>query len=232
VRRTGGDELMNKAHLRGLGFAAVCLLFALSLTSCWNPFAPPGGDDPNPRPPAQYKVRTSPENVIYNLHTAYEYMNATEYLDCLAEDYVFFLNPDDVDHDPEHPLPDYWDKNEERTIHQNMFGQGTDVEGITLAFTHQSDTFNEGDQEDPLDDMWTYIESVDLRVQLPPDLTLIADAPGEFDFQIDPNEVGPDGEILWEISRQWDRDNPGGSRGQDGSDGRISLSRLKAMYRE
>jgi hypothetical protein len=223
---------MNKAHLRGLWFASVCLICAFSLAGCWNPFAPPGGGDAPQRPPASYKLRTSPENVIYNLHTAYEYMNAAEYLDCLAEDYIFFLNPDDVNEDPEHPLPDYWDKNEERTIHENMFGQNTNVEGITLTFTHQTETFHEGVPEDPLDDTWTYIEGVDLKVQLPPDLTLLADAPGEFDFQIDPNEVGPNGEILWEISRQWDRDNPGGGRGQDAPDGWISLSRLKAMYRE
>jgi hypothetical protein len=221
---------MNKAHIRGLAFSALSVVLTIALAGCWNPFAPDTGGNGPPPQPVEYKLRTSPQNVIHNLATSYTRMDASRYLDCLAEDYIFFLNPDDID-DPEHPLPEYWDKAEERTIHENMFGDGTDVEGVTLVFTHSDAVWHEGDPGDPLDDLWTYIEAIDLRVQLPPDLTLHAEAPAEFLFRVDPDEVGPDGEILWEIWKQWDRSSDG--RNDPGEpDGRISLSRLKAMYRE
>ena len=220
---------MNKALLRGLAVSAMSLLLLFALSGCWNPFAPPGGGDDPPPTPVQYKLRTSPQNVIYNLNTSYVYMNADEYLDCLAEDFIFFLNPDDLTEFPE--LPEYWDKNEEEQIHRNMFGESTDVEAIRLTFTHISNSYDPGPTGDPLDDLWTYVEDIDLQVDLPHDLTLHAQAPAEFLFRVDPDENGPNGEILWEIWKQWDiseekRTGPGGS------DRRLSLTQLKAMFRE
>jgi hypothetical protein len=186
---------------------------------------------PNPEPTDQlvYKPRTCPESVLHNVHKAYENMDAEAYLDCLAEDYVFYLNPDDVDEDPEHPLPEWWDKIEERVIHENMFGKYTDVEGATLVFTHMSQSCDQGqDSIDPLDNLWTFIEGVDLRVQLPPDLTLFADAAGEFLFRVDPDSTGPNGEVLWEILRQWDGSTDGrGFRASHES----SWGSIKAMFR-
>jgi hypothetical protein len=203
------------------------LVFAVA--GCWNPFAPDPGDDPGGGQNVQYKLRTSPQNVIYNLYTSYVYMNATEYLNCLAEDYLFFLNPADLTEFPE--LPEYWDKAEERKIHENMFGEDTNVDGITFVFTHDTAVWDDNGTGDPLDDMWTYREDIDLRVQLPPDVTLHAHAPAEFLFRVDPDETGPDGEILWEIWRQWDLNEEG--RGDPlFSDGSVSLTRLKATFRE
>ena len=220
---------MSKSLLRGLAVSALLVLLISALTGCWNPFAPEKGNNDDPLPDVEYKLRTRPENVIHNLNTSYVRMDADEYLDCLAEQFIFFLNPDDLTEFPE--LPEYWDKIEEEQIHRNMFGEGTDVEGITLVFTHDTAVWEQGDPGDPLDDTWTFREDIDLRVQLPPDLTLHAEAPAEFLFRVDPDEVGPEGEILWEILKQWDisddkRTGPGGP------DRRLSLTQLKAMFRE
>jgi hypothetical protein len=220
---------MNKAVLRGLTVSALTVLLMFPLTGCWNPFAPDPGNNGPPPPPVWYKLRTTPENVIHNLNTSYEEMDADEYLDCLAEDFIFFLNPEDITADP--TLPEYWDKNEEEVIHQNMFGEGSDVEGITLVFTHDTAVWDPVDPGDPEDDLWTYVEDIDLRVQLPPDLTLHAAAPAEFLFRVDPDEYGPDGEILWEIWKQWDisaenREGPGCCEVH------ATPTQLKAMFRE
>jgi ketosteroid isomerase-like protein len=172
-----------------------------------------------------YPVRSSPENVLRKLNLAYERMDAEAYLDCLGEDFLFFLNPDDVDEDPEHPLPESWNRAEEETIHGNMFGEDTDVRAVSLVLDHVESGHDPGDPEDPSDDVWTYLEHYDLRVLLPPNLTLLADSRSEFVFQVDPDEIGHGGIALWEIT-SWS-DGPGlDSLTEDSSWGRI-----KSMYR-
>jgi hypothetical protein len=157
-----------------------------------------GGVDPE----SLYPTRSSPENVITKLRLAYERMDAEAYLDCLAEDFTFYLNPEDVANDPS--LPEYWDKAEETTIHNNMFGEETNVAGVMLVFTHDEESHDPGDPGDPTDDLWTYREDYDIRVQLPPDLTLHAISPSDFVLQVDPDEVAHGGEILWEIVDWYD----------------------------
>jgi len=220
---------MNKALLRGLAVSALSFLVAFALTGCWNPFAPDEGGNGPPPQDAQYKIRKTPQNVIHNLRTSYVYMDADRYLDCLAEDFLFFLNPTDLTEFPE--LPEYWDKAEEARIHHNMFAEDTDVDGITIVFTHDTAVWDDGGTGDPLDDTWTYVEDIDLRVQLPPDLTLHAQAPAEFLFRVDPDETGPEGEILWEIWKQWDI-NEENRRVPGYLEGDVTLTRLKATFRE
>lgn len=181
-----------------------------------------GGVDPD----SLYPVRSSPENVLVKLELAYERMDAEAYLDCLAEDFLFYLNPEDVSDWPE--LPEYWDKAEETTIHENMFGDGTNVLSVALWLTHDTDSYDPGDPGDPLDDLWTYREDYDIRVTLPPDLTLHAVSPSDFVFQVDPDEVGHGGMLLWEIVLWYDlpyewRTGP--------SVEEASWGGIKAMYR-
>lgn len=226
---------MRRSLLRGLAVPALLVLLVLTLAGCWNPFAPTRGDNQDPPQSFEYKVRKTPQNVIHNLQTSYVDMNADEYLDCLAEQFIFFLNPEDLTQDPE--LPVYWEKAEEEHIHRQMFGEDPPedptlvVDSITMTFTHISEAYDAGPTGDPLDDLWTYVEDIDLEVNLPPDLTLHAQAPAEFLFRVDPDEVGPNGETLWEIWKQWDLNEE--SRGDDGcGEDVISLTGLKAMFRE
>jgi hypothetical protein len=160
-------------------------------------------DDPDG---PSYRERTTPENVIYDLNLAYVEMDADEYLACLADSFVFHLNPDDVGN-PDHPLPEYWGKDEEETIHRSMFAEGSDVVSISLTLTTSFIDFVPGPLPGSADDRWLYHEQVDLRVtvvDVPENTTYHATAPVEFLFQIDPNEVGPHGEQLWEIIDWWD----------------------------
>jgi hypothetical protein len=220
---------MGRICLRRAGVVVVSLVLVLLGAGCWNPFAPPGGGDPPPVE-VQYKLRTSPENVIYNLNTSYTWRNADEYLACLADSVVFHLNPADVNN-PQDPLPPYWGKDEEETIHRNMFAQGSDVQSISLTLTTSL--------IDYLPDLnrWQYRDAVDLRVlvtDVPENTTYVATAPSEFLFQIDPNEVGPEGQPLWEIIHWWDMSATAAARSAaPGSDETsVSFGRLKAMYRE
>ena len=173
--------------------------------------------------------RTSPERVLAMLTRSYEEMDADGYLDCLAEEFVFYTAEADQN-DPSSPLPEDWDKATERIIHENMFGEETDVDRITLTLTNQSIDYNPGaDPLDPADDTYSYVEAVDLRVYIPipgDDLILLATADNMFVFGVDPDEVGPEGETLWEV-KEWHDIQYASTRWDEAS----SWGRVKAMYR-
>ncbi len=197
---------------------AALLVTALGLSGCSN-----SGCTCPDEVEVTYKLRTSPEDVLYNLKTAYVYMNLDEYLDCLAEEFVFHLNPNDYD---ESEMPESWGKQDEEDIHENMFASDSDVERIALILTDGQKDYDTGPNPvDPMDDRWHYWEGVDLRVAVAGDLTFCATAEQEFTFRIDPLEVGPEGETLYEIIDWWDLEDlnrPGGSR---------SWGSIKALFR-
>ncbi len=201
---------------------------ALSAAGCWNPFAPPDGDDP--KHDVTYQLRTSPENVLYNLKTAYIDMNLGEYLDCLAEEFVFHVNPEDYGN-PENEMPESWGKQDEEDIHENMFASDSDVERITLTLTDGQRGYDQGENPlDPMDDRWHYWEGVDLRVTVAGDLTFYATAEQEFIFRIDPLEVGPEDETLYEIIDWWDLEVIGSFRDSPHSE-HVTFGGVKALYR-
>ena len=214
--------MRTTAHRLTAAALPVLLTTAFGLSGCSSSCTCPDEvDDP-------YKLRTSPENVLYNLKTAYIYMNLDEYLYCLAEEFEFHLNPDDIAIDPE--LPVSWGKQDEEDIHEIMFdpdsGIGPTVEGITLTLTDGQRYYDQGpDPLDPMDDRWHYWEGVDLRVSVAGDLTLHATAEQEFIFRIDPLEVGREGETLYEVIEWWDIRDPDRPT-EDSSRGSI-----KSLYR-
>jgi hypothetical protein len=95
--------------------------------------------------------------------------------------------------------------------------------------THVSTVCDDCGTPDPTDNLWTYVEGIDLRVELPPDLTLHAQAPAEFLFHVDPDSTGPNGEVPWEIWRQWDLSGPGSDEAP-GDRKRTTWGVIKAMY--
>jgi len=209
-------------------------LLSVALAGCWNPFAPPDEGDPPEETEVQYKVRTTPANVIYNLNTSYKYTNLEEYLACLADNFEFILNPDDVA-DPDTDLPESWGKTDEEDIHERIFGLGdtTGVDGIDLTLTNVSSQWNQGaDPIDPSDDTWEFLETTDLRVTIG-EWTFLANADQKYTFQIDPNETGPEGEDLWEIVIWEDLKEEAamGGRAPGENTERSSVGRIKAMYR-
>jgi hypothetical protein len=186
--------------------ARVALAAAVTLTLSIAGCSSSGPDIDDPEDTSPYRLPTSPENVIYNLNLAYVDMDADGYLACLADSFVFHLNPDDVGN-PENPLPEHWGKASEDTIHHNMFADDSDVVSVRLTLTTTDVDSVPGPDPGGDDDRWLYHEQVDLRVTVvmtPENITYHATAPVEFLFQIDPSEVGPHGEQLWEIIHWWD----------------------------
>jgi hypothetical protein len=226
---------MTVFSTRRLAVLMLLAALALTLSGCWNPFAPDEGD-PVEIPPADYHERLTPEDVIHNLKTAYVYKNADEYLDCLSEDFIFFPSEDDLQNpDPQNPMPDEWYKTDEAEMHNNMFTGDDAVESITLTLTHTTIEHDEGDPGDPLDDIYIYVEAVDLMVNLYGDQSYLATAPSEYWFRVDTDQSGENGEIWWEIYLWFDLSAPDPGRGdgarQDPNVERVSYGQLKNLFR-
>ncbi len=221
---------MTSLSTRRLAVLALLAVLAFTLSGCWNPFAPDKGD-PKPVEPASYRVRETPENVLHNLQTAYVWRNAAEYLDCLSEDFEFYPDEDDVQN-PDLEIPPVWYKPDESNMHNNMFASGSDVESITLTLTISSLVYDYGIPEDPTDDTCVCQVGVDLRVNLIVGVTYLATAPSEFDMRVDIDQVGPDGERLWEIYSWFDLGDP--NRGRSAHDPEVDLvsfGEFKSLFR-
>ncbi len=147
---------------------------------------------PGPDIPAgpEFRERTSPENVVYNLELAYEEMDLEEYLDCLPEDFQFFPNEEDVN-DPENPIPPLWLKTDEAAMHENMFAGDSDVESISLTLTIATIDYDQGIPDDPLDDTCVCVVDVDLRVNLKDGNGFLATAASGFYMRIDMDQPNP-----------------------------------------
>ncbi len=216
-----------------LAVSLLLAVFALTLSGCWNPFAPDPAP-PVPIPPADYHDRLTPEDVLHNIQTAYIWMNPVEYLDCLSEDFEFYPNEDDVN-DPQNPVDPIWWKVDEQAMHENMFADGSDVDNISLTLTIASLEYDYGIPEDPLDDTCICIVDVDLRVNLTNGDGFLATAPSEFHMRIDidqPNPVpDPDDVLWWEINYWFDLQTDGrGDSQHDPNVELVSLSRLKSLF--
>jgi len=216
---------MSRHAGRALLTLCVVVLVAVVAGGCWNPFAPGGGGGGDV--PEEYEIRDTPEHVLHNLQTAYENSNATEYLDCLAEDFIFFLNEDDWTNDPD--LPEYWGKAEETAIHENMFADGSDVDRIDLTLTVDGEPIQVPGPEPEDPPHWQYQEAVDLRVYIGTTIYL-ATAPSLFEFRIDEDDVGPQGQQLWEIWRWYDLDDEKRPVVPDPGTEIASFGRIKAGY--
>ena len=152
----------------------------------------------------KYPLRTSPDLALDQLELAYNSMCAPAYLDLLAENLEFHLCQDDWQGGE---LPPVWYKTEEATIHENMFGQGTDVVSVQLQLTTLTSEFDPGpDPVDPADDRWEHTTAVDLRVTVAGCLTYLATHNSIFVFQRDVDEQGPSGEELLEIIEWYELD--------------------------
>lgn len=173
--------------------------------------------------------RTSPADVIDQLEAAYIARDLESYMDCLSDSFIFYPTEEDVQ-DPSNDIPAEWYRSTERTIHENMFGGSSNVESITLTLTNDEIFWDEQDPSDPLDDIYSHTEDVDLRVNIVEGVTYLATEPSMYLLRVDPDEVGPYDELMWEIFEwhelsNWKRGNES-ERAEDTSWGGI-----KALYR-
>lgn len=231
---------MTVFSTRRLAVFVLLALFAFTLSGCWNPFAP-GEGDKVPIVPADYHDRLTPDDVLHNLQTAYNWKDVGEYLDCMSEDFIFYPSEDDLENpDPENPMEDHWYKNDEKEMHENMFTGPDAVESIDLTLTEITSVYDEGDPDDIWDDTWILVEDVDLMVNLYGDLSYLATAPSEYHLRRDIDQPTTDEDdedygTWWEIYMWFDLSDRSASRGDDAQQDpnveRVSLSELKNMFR-
>jgi hypothetical protein len=177
----------------------------------------------------QYSELTSPENVLANLVEAYEHEDLESYMALFADDFVFYTAEQNQDPSHEDPLPVYWSKACEETLHEAMFSSPmlTDI-SLELA-TITSDSVPAPDGRGGF---WHwYYEDVDLRLKAVDGSSYIATLPSLFYLRRIEGQTDDDGHPLWEIF-EW-RDNPydvtpspGDSRYEESTWGG-----LKAMFR-
>jgi hypothetical protein len=165
------------------------------------PEGPDGPDD------VEYPDQSTPDNVIEKLEMAYENLDGDAYLECLAEDFLFFLNPDDAAADS--TLPEYWDKAEERRLHWHMFADTTVIESIELTLTVVSkDSLPGDDPVDPSDDRWEYEVDVDLEVEA--GVTYLSSGMSLFVMRRSPDHLA----TVWQIIEHHDLGDDGIQREQ------------------
>ena len=155
-----------------------------------------------PRFSTRYPLRDSPANALEKLRQSYELMDPVAYLDCLAEDFIFYVNPEDQANNPN--LPPEWYKPDEAMMHENMFAEGSDVDYITLSLAQVGNPieFPSPDPGEPSE--WEYHENYDLTLHYFDGLTIISEAGAVFRLRVDQDQAGPGGEDLWEVESWWD----------------------------
>jgi len=199
-------------------FAALAVIALIAGAMLWGCSDPEDDDSPND---LSCPLRTSPDSLLAQLVWAYEHEDVDVYLDCLADSFTFFLCEDDWQSDP--TLPHFWRLSEEETIHSNMFGEAGDVDSIYLALeTLSVDTVSVPDGRGV---GWEYEEDVDLRVYIGQTVYLAGDETA-FTIRVDPDDVGPNGETLYEVWEWRDLEWTGRAATEQTSWGRI-----KAFFR-
>lgn len=163
------------------------------------------GSSGAPRPlngSPRYPLRDSPANALEKLRQSYELMDPVAYLDCLAEDFIFYVNPEDQANNPE--LPPEWYKPDEASMHYHMFGAISSIESITLSLDQVGVPieFPSPDPGEPSE--WEYHENYDLVVHYFDGLTIHSEAGAIFRLRVDADQSGPGGEDLWEVVNWWD----------------------------
>jgi hypothetical protein len=169
------------------------------------------GDDKKATEPdgSPYLARTSIENVMANLRTAYEEQNLGEYESLFDQDqFIFVFSPADVG--GQAPLPPSWGWAEERASAGNMFAD-TLVKKIELAFTFETPRPVEEGDDPPVDATHTtHLTSLDLIVTMEnpdtgeQDIYVIQGDRHDFFFVQDPGET-QDGQPVWKIVEWRDR---------------------------
>jgi hypothetical protein len=182
---------------------AVCWITAV-LTGCATSDPPTAPEIPE----THYFARTSPDSVIANLRLAYQNKNRSVYLDCLAEEFVF--HPSESTLAEYEWLPESWGKDTEDYIHAQMFHYGSFFQSIALELLQDGDPVEVPgpDPDDPI--QYEYTFDVDLRVDCPDSVQYIATAPSLFVLRVDPLDLSPTGDDLWEIIEWYDTDEDGG----------------------
>ncbi|MDI6809622.1 MAG: hypothetical protein QME66_11670 [Candidatus Eisenbacteria bacterium] len=99
----------------------LAILLLIFLSGCWNPFSPDVSKPPGPQQ-AIYLPPTSPENVVKNLLTAYNYRDFVNYEPLLDSLFVFYFSQEDASGLAKYGISQLrWGIQEELESTQNLF---------------------------------------------------------------------------------------------------------------
>ncbi len=115
-------------HRQCAAAMAIGLIALLGVSGC--PFMPDQDNNGGPPPPPAFLARTSPENLLNNLKSAYKQRAAAEFESLLAQNFTFVLSADDANKPGMDPQ---WGRDVEVRAHQRMF-DNTYVITLTLDF--------------------------------------------------------------------------------------------------
>jgi hypothetical protein len=205
---------------------ALALLMALAafLGGCSNSCSS------EPIEPDDYLEPTSPENVLANLRTAYILRSVDEFLDCLSEDFRFYVTEEDVQ-DPGHDMPPWFYKADEQQIHENMFGDDWGVESITLWLTPTTvETIPGLDLDRPTDDVVVIRAEADVRLVVN-EVTWLAINAQEFRLRVS-EERTTDGRAEWELFEWHDTERNESGRVEDAGWGGIKFCFLEELSQQ
>lgn len=186
-----------KRPLRTFAIVALAAAGSALLSGC--PFSTDKGD---PKPtPSIYRLRTEPENLMYNLKMAYLQRETAEYESLLAQDFEFFFSEEDQQ------IAEKLTRDEEIDIHRNMCTSDR-VQSITLAFPEADlqEDVNKPDPKYPDRNLWTMvITNVDLELRATDDqghstTYRLEDGVEQYWFRQESWEI--DGDPVWTIV-QW-----------------------------
>jgi hypothetical protein len=174
------------------------LMLGLVLSGC-SLFSPEDAPEPEPEPPAEFKPRTSPENVLFNLALAHERRLIDAYRDQMDPDYVFVPSPND----PDVTFTELA-YNEDQESTENMFDV---VDQIDLTLTHPAPIPSDFEGY-PGEEGYRLIQvtSVNMRVVTreiidgEPLILLVGGDPAKFIFKPDSTQTP----VTWRIVYQQD----------------------------
>jgi len=175
--------MKRPAPFKLLLFAAVIFLAG----GCWNPFQP---EQTPPKPGEEYKPRTSPENVLWDLVLAYERKDFDHYQTLFHKEYKFHFAKVDYERDPE--IPPEWGYNEEMRSASKMFADPAVTISLTLFYVPGAvDTFGKI--------VKIPVDHPQLMFDIRDKVTYSVTDPQEFKFAPDPADSS-----LWLLYEWWD----------------------------
>jgi hypothetical protein len=149
------------------------------------------------------RPRTSPQNLLYNLHGAYEHRFAAPYESLLAVDFLFLFCENDQS------IADHFDRDDEVTAHQDMFSS-LEVQSVQLDFAlgELTEDVNMPDPKYPDRNLWTLMmTNVDLELRCWDMTYPLEDGIEQFWFREESWTDPHTGLPAWTIVR-WQEQNP------------------------
>ncbi|MBN1232818.1 MAG: hypothetical protein JXA60_05665 [Candidatus Coatesbacteria bacterium] len=165
------------------------MIIAMLFINCWNPFKPDEEPPDQNTPPAD---RKDAARCLEYMRQAYSNLDIKKYEECLAEDFKFYLLPDDWFQEAGDTTK-YWGRTTEIDLTTCLFESAS---SITLEF--YADPYGHDEEQSNGEVLRVFNKSFDLTLNID-DTGEIYSATGQATFYMRKNKTTE----LWEIVR-WD----------------------------